>query len=394
METIGKGYWEDLYTKINTNFTALGDMWQLAQDVAGIRRIPAFFKRINPLSPGSPGSMLNRFVITSAPDTHEHFASLPRLKKFINLVNTNNNVSAHVMQGDILTDKETKALALTASAEFEAICDEFPIDVLPGIGNHDTNSYFSNETAVVLSKTEQREKVLNVALDNVDDVVFDAANPNTCYYYKDYLDDGYKVRVIHIDLYDMPQDVDGDSYKYVIYAHINYSNKQLNWLANIALNLPSSDYHVIMFGHQTMGATASYNTSGTAFLNIIDAFVTQGSVNMTDETADFAFDLDVDFSVINGFNGNFVGYFYGHGHVPLVGVTTINGNDYNNIELPAADTQSIGYYRINGTTDMATFIVLDTEDRRIFLLRYGNPCDVNGVGLPYGDLGIDTPITY
>ena len=194
----------------------------------------------------------------------------------------------------------------------------------------------------------------------------------------------------------MPQDVVGSDYKYTMQSATNYSQAQLTWLAETALALPSSDWHVIIFGHESLVVAADYNTSHTAVQNIIDAYAVQGTVSMNDTTEDFEFSLDIDFSVINGFDGNVIGYFYGHGHIPIIAKTTINGSQYNNIEIPSAIQSSIGYNRqlLTGASDIMTFIVVNPTDKVIYLLRYGLACDIEGDGLPFGDYGIDTAITY
>ena len=377
--------------------------WQLSNIFDGIRRIPAFFRRINPALPGSPGSMLKRFVIASAPDLHGKYDELVRFKTFIDLIKDDSSLSPTdvvwglMAAGDVGLDMPTKAEFMTLLAEFATIGASYGVDLLALIDDHDSNSGNSNTTAIVLSKLEQRQALIDPIINSVSGIVSDVLNADACYYYKDY-DGGtsFKVRVIALDQSDMSQDITGDSYTYPIHGATNLSQEQLTWLAEVALAVPSVDWHVMIFSGRSIGQAATYNTSHTAVQQLIDAFTQQGTVIMNDATADFAFTLNEDFSVINGFYGTVVGWFYGSGHIPLVQKYTINGREYNNIELPAADQQTIGWNRQanTGITDMMTFIVADTEDRRIFLLRYGNPCNVNGIGLPFGDFGIDSMINY
>ena len=380
-------------------------IWQLSNILDGIRRIPAFFRRVDPLEPSSPASMLKRFIIASAPDTHGKFEELTRFETFINLIKTDSSipgipktmVRALMVQGDVIVEQDTKAGALSLFSDFATIGADYGVDLLACFDNHDSNSRYSNTTAIVLSKAEQRAALIDPIISSVDSIVADVGNADACYYYKDYDGgDGYKMRVIVLDQYDMPQNVIGDSYEYTMYVGRNYSQAQLTWLAETALAVPSEDYHVIFFCGGSLSNPATFNTSHTAVLQLVDAFTQQGSVDLDDATADFEFDIDVDFSVINGFNGSVVGWFRGDGHILNAATYAINGRDYNTISCPSADQQSIGYGRQpeTGVTDMMTFIVVDTEDRNIFLLRYGCPCSESGDELPYGDLGIDPVITY
>lgn len=401
MKKIGTGKYSLIKDDINDNFEEMCNYSHLNNMYNALHRIPAFFKRINPESTASPYYMLKRFVINSSPDSHGYFEGLSRLLSFTNLIKddsiTGNIVKAIVMQGDLVREQNTKADDILLCDNLEAVSKECEIDFLTGLGNHDMNNLHGNTTDLVFSKAEQKEYMLTKPMANVSNLVFDSNNNDACYWYKDYDEgDSYKVRIIMLDQYDMPQNIIGDSYKYTMKSALNFSNKQLNWFANVALNLPSEDWHVIVFGHESPTAATTYNNSNVAMYSIIDAFATQGIVNLSSIVEDFEYSIDIDFSAINGFNGNFISYFYGHGHIPLVSKITIHGHEYNNIELPSIDASSIGYSRIKdtGTYDMSTFIVVDTEDRKIFLLRYGCPCDVNGNGLPNGDYGIETEITY
>lgn len=379
---------------------------QLSNIFDGLRRIPAFFRRIDPDIPTSPGSMLSRFIIASAPDTHTQWDYLIRFKTFVNLIKDDTRfsviapermVNAVMVQGDVTTEQTTKAESLAVFAEFTDMIADYGVDLLACFGNHDSNSSASNTTAIVLSKAEQRAALIDPIIANVTGIVSDVLNANACYYYKDYEEAGaYKVRVIVLDDYDMPQDITGDSYTYTIYNGRNYSQAQLTWLAEVALAVDDADHHVMIFSHESLVVSATHNTSHTARNNLIDAFAKQGTVIMNDATADFAFTLNVDFSVINGFNGHFIGYFYGHGHVPLNDTVTINGTEYNDTEIIASGAGALGYNKQpdTGVEDAGTFIITDTGDMRLFLLRYGTPCDKDGDGLPFGDYGIDSLIHY
>lgn len=399
---------DDNFTELYASGVATLPIWQLSNIFQAIQRIPAFFRRVDPENPDSPGSMFKRFTIASAPDIHTEFDAIERLETFINLIKddtvlpgsqfgSERVVQALMMQGDLIVDYNTKAEALASWVDWAALVDGFGVDVFGAIGNHDINSRHSLKTDVVLGKTEQRENIIDPVLAETADIVI-GASP-VCYYYKDYDSGGtsnsFKVRLIVMDQYDMPHDIVGDEYKYQ-QSLKHYSQAQLTWFAETALDLPSDEWHVIIFSHEGLDHASTQNDSYLVVQQLIDAYAVQGSVDMDDATEDFEYDIDVDFSVINGFNGSVIGWFYGHQHIILVEKIVINAREYNNILCPSADDQSVGWDRqlLSGARDMFTFIVVDTGDKRIFLLRYGIPCDVEGVGLPFGDFGIDTPITY
>jgi len=399
---------------INDNFTELYasgvaniPIWQLSNIMQGLQRIPAFFRRRDPQT-GAASAMKSNFVIGSGPDMHWDLDALDRANTFIELIkwdkrnsdiNPEQIVHAMVVQGDFMREDPDKQVFKDRYAELAVIGAAYAVDLLFAIGNHDMNALYGDAVDTVMSKAELRTSLIDPIIANVNNVVAGSGNAN--YYYKDYVQSGpttsdqFKVRVIVLDENDVSQVNDGTDYTYTQNA-INYSQAQLTWLAETALNLPDEDYHVIIFGHKLLQTASTYNTSKQAVQNIIDAFAQQGTVVMNDTTTDFEFSLNVDFSTINGFNGVFVSYFCGHDHYPIISKITINGNQYNNIEIPSLSSSSPGYTRQKetGTKDMLTFIVVDTDNKEIKLLRYGNPSNIEGDELPYGDYGIDPLITY
>ncbi len=421
---INKEFVRSMINKYNAELPLDADLqlpfWQRASIYAGIMRIPSFFRRQNPNNTGSPNSMLKRFNIGFGPDMHEDWGgsgSLDRLKYFANLIKEDTNANpvfgrqmlqAFICQGDLIFDHSptlTRAESIANLDELAAYIPDFGIDLLLGAGNHDWNSAFPSETTISKDQNIRSTDFYTAITANLVSelsIVVDAANPNSNYYYKDYIDfqsagvyEGYKVRVIILDQYDgVPETDDGTYLDYPRQFNSAYSQEQMDWLADFALNLPSSDYHVIICTHEGPTSTHQANTSNLAVQEIIDAFVMNGTYSRSDTTTDFTFNVSGDFSSINGFSGVFAAMIYGHGHIPNLGVFTVSGRDYNRIEVPALQSSqsSIGFSRFapSGGADMVDFLSLDVIDRKLYFLRYGNPCDVDGVGLPFGDrLGID-----
>ena len=386
MKTVrASGMYKDINADINDNFTELSDYGKNSNLYTALSRIPSFFKGLNIYT------AYDRFVFGSFTDVHKYFDRLEGYKKFINLIHP--ECKCIVIQGDIMGESPTKTEALATCSLWGTFARTFETDIIPAIGNHDINAYYGNQVNLVLSKQEQRDNILNNAMLNTLSTVFKTSQ--CCYFYKDYISPDYKVRMIVLDQYEIPELVENNLYKYTMYQGKNYSNTQLNWLCNEALNLPSSDYHVIIVNHEGLVGNSTYNDSYECLRQIIDAFSTQGNVNMVSNVLDFEYNIDVDFSQINNFNGNFIMCLYGHIHEPSVDNITINTRQYNNIRTIATGLV-YGYNKIesSGTEETASVLVVDTLERRIYILRYGNPCDCYGVGLPYGDYGISTSILY
>lgn len=386
MKTIrSRGLYTDINSDINSNFTELGQFGKQANMYQSLQRIPSFFKGLNTFT------AYDRFVFGSYTDVHQYFTRLMGFQRFVNIISS--YVKCNIVQGDIIGESNTKANALSICQGFAELTLGFDVDTLPCIGNHDINAYYGNSVNLVLSKQEQRDNILNLAMAKTENTVFPSTS--VCYYYKDYVTSSYKIRVIVLDQYETPETSTGGIYEYTMYQSKHYSNTQLNWLCNTALNLPDSDYHVILVNHEGLSSPSTYNDSYLVLKEIIDAFAIQGTVSMSDNTNNFEYNVVADFSSINGFNGNFVMCLYGHIHEPDVSKITINGRQYNNIRTIATG-KVYGYnkYENTGTEESASILIVDTMLKRIFILRYGNPCDFNGNGLPFGDYGIDVEITY
>lgn len=384
MKEIGTGLWSNIKNNLNENFESIGDLNQFINIYSALQRIPSFFYGLNGFT------KYKRFNFGSFTDIHNYFSRLQGFQRFVNLIN--DEIKCNVMQGDIIGESATKDGALTKCQNYATLTTGFNVDTLSCIGNHDINAYYGNTTDLVLTKQEQRNNLLNLSMANTE---VNYPSSSVCYYYKDYVDDDYKIRIIVLDQYETPEYSTDGTYDYTMYQSKHYSNTQLNWLCNTALNLPSSDYHVILVNHEGLSSVGTYNDCHIVLRKIIDAFATQGIVNEIDNTTDFEYNVQADFSLINGFNGNFIMCLYGHVHEPNVGTITINGNTYNNIRTIATGN-TYGYNRVENTPteETASVISIDTLTKNIYILRYGAKCDCNGIGLPHGDYGIETEITY
>ncbi|MFD1901871.1 hypothetical protein GQR36_21030 [Enterococcus termitis] len=139
---------------------------------------------------------------------------------------------------------------------------------------------------------------------------------DSLYGYKDYPDK--KVRVVLIDTLDNPEELlnsDG-SIKYPTWRNISFQERQLKWIAEIALGECPEDYHVAFFSHCPL----RWNSSTESRLKrnfecmslIIKNFIDKTSATISSKMEDYTVDFLVDYTTRE--HSNFVGWFCGHEH--------------------------------------------------------------------------------
>lgn len=200
-------------------------------------------------------------------------------------------------------------------------------------------------------------------------------NQNSNYFYKDYVDQ--KIRIIGLDSYDLPESVDGEGKPiFNRFTTSGYSNAQLEWLANVALKTPSSDYAVIIFAHNPLNHVFG-NYDSSAYLNseclqnILEGYVHGVSTTIvgTDDS------LPVSVKTAFAEKGNLIGFVSGHIHKDAQ--KTLNGVNYVSTVCSATgldkDDTSL---RISeyGTAKEDAFdvIQIDTSNRTAYFNRFGS----------------------
>jgi len=139
--------------------------------------------------------------------------------------------------------------------------------------------------------------------------VFDEAHQGL-YYYVD--DDDRKVRYIMLDICDLPE-----QYENTLSRTLAFSQKQLDWLANVAL---VTQYDIILVSHSVLRPSRAGNVDTvkqkSAYLGVIlpllDAYKNGERFEKRFFEGEFALRIEVDYSNIE--RGNILGVFVGHYH--------------------------------------------------------------------------------
>lgn len=226
-------------------------------------------------------------------------------------------------------------------------------------GNHDRN------IVDPVMPTKDFINLMYRPLKKLNDVVFGGAGKP--YYYRDF--PKHKIRIVCLDLYDVLPD---DSYNY----HSGYKQDQMEWLANVALNVPNSGWNVLIATHaspygesdgMTDNGTPAYNSN--VLIGILESFKNGTSVTINSTAT---IEQIPTYSITTNFStaGNLIGCFVGHNHVDVNLVK--NGIHYVSIEC--------GYVEDNDKEYRAPFsysaiafdvVVINTANRSVKFYRIG-----------------------
>ena len=193
------------------------------------------------------------------------------------------------------------------------------------------------------------------------------------YFYRDFTD--RKIRIVCLDLYDVLPDA---NYNY----HSGYKQNQMEWLANTALNVPDSDWHVLVATHaapygesdgMTDNGSAPYNSN--VLIGILESFKngTSVTINSTASITEFP-----SYSITTNFTnaGNLIGCFVGHNHCDVDLVK--NGIHYVSIECGYVEEHDKDYRSPFSYTAIAfDVVVINTTARTVNFHRIGYGNDRN-----------------
>lgn len=194
------------------------------------------------------------------------------------------------------------------------------------------------------------------------------------YYYLDLKEK--KVRIIGLNSFDLPETLNDDgSYKYKTITQSAYRQKQLNWLANVALKLPENDWQVIIFTHcplprtfevQAGQAPLSQINSDT-LIGIINAYQNGTKFELIDEEREMPIDINVDYTD----QGMGVLIALVSGHIHADGNLVYQG--INCIETAASLCYSEDVHRTpdSASEDLWDIFSIDTEAKDIHIHRFG-----------------------
>lgn len=178
-------------------------------------------------------------------------------------------------------------------------------------GNHDTGTWASDKSTTNLITDAVWANLCMNEFGKYKGFVIDENNTTCNYFYKDF--ERQKIRVIALDSLDIPLVVDGViKYGQTVYG---MQEKQLQWLANTALILPSNEWAVVFISHVP---TVSSGGDGQGFKNysvfsdIVTAFRNGTSGTSTSTTTDF--EASVTYNFVSQGEGEVICEFHGHTH--------------------------------------------------------------------------------
>ena len=182
-----------------------------------------------------------------------------------------------------------------------------------------------------------------------------------------------KVRYIVLNSQDVPTEEKTEQgfSRYNVMTHFGFLQKQLDWLATVALKFPESGWNVVVCSHATVyGISCEQNTYNYgALMGMLWAF-NNGMAFATEEKHDNSlFDVKVAVDFSNGGGGNVVAWLGGHTHADKVA-------KQNGIVCVEIDTDA-SYGKHVGTTDEQVIDVftVDLNKKHVKVVRIGRGKD-------------------
>ena len=294
----------------------------------------------------------------------------------LNYINSKIDLEFTACCGDNLDNEMSKQFHLdTASKLISEISVEKFFTVK---GNHDDNSiqFEGVDNIKYTMLPNEQFDIMFGKLENI--VTFDTKNKYGLYYYYDIPENN--IRAIFLNSIDIPYIPDSTvptAWKYSGQSTYAYSNTQLNWLAHIALNLPSKEWKVMFFTHvnpfnEGMIGTDNLAYNSSVLLGIIDAFKNGEAYAPESTEGDFAQSVSVDFSLQG--KGNVIAFFYGHTHSEQV----LERNcikfisTWNDCPRKSASNHNAPI-RTSGTTSeiCLSVVTVDLIQNTVFLTKFG-----------------------
>lgn len=307
-------------------------------------------------------------------------------KNVINIINESSPINLCVLNGDYIYNglDQTKATTLAEYKELNKVFANMKTVQWRNKGNHDNNDIASTTTNALTD--EEFYKAFEKCAD------IDAFITEYGYIQKDY---GYfdipskKIRCICLNTVDVPYVTSGSTIVYPQQHTIGLSNTQLNFLAD-ALKFDEAGWGVIFFSHHALQDNAVINPTsstdvavpddhgGTPLMGIINAFINKTSYSYTDSTANWEYDIDVDYS--DNASDEVIAMCCGHTHQDAI--TTVDG--YVMIATTSASFVYQGYDAegnvYSRTADTITetswdIFTVDRINKVFYATRYGAGSD-------------------
>ncbi len=252
-------------------------------------------------------------------------------------------------------------------SEFNEAFKNIAEKCLPVFGNHD-HAFSTFPAPEFYVETMNKEQIYDSYFRPYTKYNNRVTGPDGTYCYAD--DTHHKMRYIALNLFIKNTDeVDEKGYP-VCKCHQGLMQEQLDWLANVALDVPSPDWTVVVCSHIPAHQMPS---NVDVALGICDAFrrhtTYSKSKSFSGAAEHFTVNVDVDFT---GRGGNFAMWVAGHTHCDeaeypsgILSTTTIDDALHNVASLPRK--------HVRGTTSEQAFDVftVDKNNHKVYATRIG-----------------------
>lgn len=339
----------------------------------------------------------DRFVLFHMSDNHigTQFAQ-KNLAELGNVVNEA-GFDAIVNSGDMTNAGGASYSRDKTISEFSIVTNELTnrvtIPVLATLGNHDANDVSDELIANASTKYDQWTAVFEPIAQKFSSIVWGDASHYKHYHYLDIAKGGYILRIITLDSLDHADYIPGDQ-SYVGHATEVYSQEQMDWLCNVALNVPSDNYGVIINNHFPFAPDrANYSEEWAALKDgtfaqgwemipkIVRAWVNRGSLSETFTDTKLGINnitINANFSAVPS-GALFVCFMTGHTHSKNVfTVKQEGGTNYGQLMLCEDSSGQQGsalnkvYKYDNGIQNTAASqVAIDMAERKIYRTAYG-----------------------
>lgn len=294
------------------------------------------------------------------------------LRKSLNITSLSDKLDAVVFNGDNVDQTDTEAGGRPAMVKHnkDFATTVFSSSVAPTFvlkGNHDCNYNTNRKLETVITDSEL------APIYRQDACLFDEHRLNNSnYFYKDF--DSKKVRLIGLDMYDLPETMDSNGVmKFNRFTTSGLQQAQLDWLANDALLTIPKDYVALITGHCSPDGKmypGMANHNHAILKAILEAFVNGKTTTIAGTDADIPATVECKFTTA----GHIAGFLSGHWHKDES--ITINGINYvvTRCSLSSGD-EVLGEARADmfGTSNEDAFDIatVDTTAKTLTMKRVG-----------------------
>lgn len=188
-----------------------------------------------------------------------------------------------------------------------------------------------------------------------------------------YIDDKVgKVRYIVLNSQDVPSEEKTEKgfAKYNVMTHFGFLQNQIDWLAAVALNLPSDEWHVVVCSHATATGIAVeehvYNYD--LVLGILDAFNRKSTFSASEEHENCLFNASTSVDFSDSF-GKIIAWVGGHTHRDNIAIK----KGIVQIESMSDSAYTELNPKRKNTTDeqVIDVFIIDKETKKVKVIRIG-----------------------